>query len=316
MKTASESEGAIKMFIAGAVASGIILMGLAIFILSSRFIELQIISIFLIILGIFYKMSVVPLHSWASDTYSKVSPINAGILSGMIKSVVVVASVDILMPFFSEFEENSELFIYAFGFFAVITMTIGNFLAVFQKKISKILAYSSIAHSGYMLIPFASFESNFAFTGLVYLAIAYIFTQTALFMVLEYLKVHKIENLEDLKNLHKKDNFTALIFTLQLFSLAGIPLLAGFMSKAVAFYSGIDAGLWWLVAIALFNSAFSVAYYIWIMKNIYFESLSGSDSDEVVEKISISNQDKTAQIIFLFGTILFGIFAFPILMIF
>ena len=117
-------------------------------------------------------------------------------------------------------------------------MTLGNFMALFQKRIGKILSYSSIAHAGYMLLAFVAIKSGYASTAIFYVAIAYIFMQTALFMLLD--KVGKGSNtmtLNDIKGLATKDKTMALLFSVQLFSLAGIPLLAGFLSKAILVYA-------------------------------------------------------------------------------
>jgi NADH-quinone oxidoreductase subunit N len=186
----------------------------------------------------------------------------------------------------------------------IVTMTLGNFLALFQKRISRILAYSSIAHAGYMLLAFAAVKSGYASTGLLYMAIAYIFMQTAAFLVLDTLRRRdNIQSLDDLKGLAKENRLLSFFFTVQLFSLAGIPLLAGFLAKAVMFYAVVDAGLWYVALIALLNSALSVGYYAWIIKHLYF--------DEAEHKRNIENNrvQTISQIILLSGTIFFGIFA-------
>ncbi|MEO1923752.1 MAG: proton-conducting transporter membrane subunit, partial [Nautiliaceae bacterium] len=105
----------------------------------------------------------------------------------------------------------------------------------------------------------------------------------------------------------KKAPLHSLIFTIQLFSLAGIPLLAGFLSKTVAFYAGVDAGLWWIVLIALLNSALAVGYYVWIIKHIYFDE----PNNDVT--ISMSQGSLIGQLILLAGTIYFGIVASDVL---
>jgi len=194
--------------------------------------------------------------------------------------------------------------VYILATLSIITMTLGNFLALHQKRISSILAYSSIAHAGYMLLTFASVSSEFASNGLLYLAVAHIFMQSAVFIILNDLKrSDNIETISDLKGLSKRNPLCSLIFTLQLFSLAGIPLLAGFISKTVAFYSAVDAGLWIVVLVALLNSALSVGYYAWIIKHIYF------DENQKEEPVKVSNSANLAKVILLGGTLYFGMFA-------
>jgi len=130
--------------------------------------------------------------------------------------------------------------------------------------------------------------------------------QTSVFLILNDLRREGgIKYLDDIKGLYKKSPMHALLFTIQLFSLAGIPLLAGFLSKAVAFYAGVDAGLWPIVLVALLNSALAVAYYAWIVKHIYFdEPQEGS-----VAEIPMTTGSLIGQLILLAGTIYFGIIA-------
>jgi NADH-quinone oxidoreductase subunit N len=136
------------------------------------------------------------------------------------------------------------------------------------------------------------------------MAIAYIFMQSAVFLLLDILrKRYNIQTLEEVKGLAKQNKALAFFFTVQLFSLAGIPLLAGFMGKAVVFYAGVDAGLWPVVLIALLNSALSVGYYAWIVKHLYFDE-SQSLPENGNERLQILSQS-----ILLAGTVLFGIFA-------
>ena len=310
IKTEKQAEGAIKLFFTGATATGIILFGLALFTLSGHSIDAPLealyepfvlIALLVIFIGILYKLTIFPMHAWAADSYAQVSHTNAAILSALIKSVVAVATFHIVSPLLTQLNTPS---IYGLATLAVITMTLGNMLALYQKNIARILAYSSIAHAGYMLIPFAAIASQFAYTGIVYLAIAYSFMQTAVFLILARLhKDSNIEMLDDLKGLAQRNPLYALLLSVQLLSLAGIPLLAGFMSKAVAFYAGVDAGLWLFVLIALLNSALSVGYYAWIIKQMYFDAPTN-------EKV-IPNQLSfvLGELILLAGTVYFGIVA-------
>ena len=286
------------------------LFGLALFTLSGQSIDAPLetlyepfvlIALLVIFIGILYKLTIFPMHAWAADSYAQVSHTNAAILSALIKSVVAVATFHIVSPLLTQLNTPS---IYGLATLAVITMTLGNMLALYQKNIARILAYSSIAHAGYMLIPFAAIASQFAYTGIVYLAIAYSFMQTAVFLILARLhKDSNIEILDDLKGLAQRNPLYALLLSVQLLSLAGIPLLAGFMSKAVAFYAGVDAGLWLFVLIALLNSALSVGYYAWIIKQMYFDAPTN-------EKV-IPNQLSfvLGELILLAGTVYFGIVA-------
>ncbi|MEO1942578.1 MAG: NADH-quinone oxidoreductase subunit N [Campylobacterales bacterium] len=304
------AEGAIKAFISGAVASGVILFGLALYSFVTPSFEYSqlavngkftLIAVAIMLAGIFYKLTIVPMHGWAADAYAQVNHVAAAILSGVVKSVVLVATFNAFQLFLGAYPVMAVVI---FGFFAVMTMTLANFMALWQKRISKVLAYSSIAHSGYALIPFAAVASKFAYSGVLYYAIAYIFMQTAVFLMLNELRVRGgIKYIHQLRGLGYRNPVVALLFTIQIFSLAGIPLLAGFMSKAVAFYAGVDGGLWWLVLIALLNSALAVAYYTILIKNIYL------DEPEDKSPLEISYGALIGQLILLAGTLYFGIIA-------
>ena len=308
------AEGAIKAFIAGAVASGVILLGFALFSFTSNSFnyatmnitgKFTLIAVAIMLAGIFYKLTIVPMHAWAADAYSQVNHAAAAILSGVIKSVVLVATFKAFYKFLIAYPLATILI---FSFFAILTMTLANFMALWQKRISKILAYSSIAHSGYALIPFAAAASIYSYAGVLYYAIAYIFMQTSVFLILnDFRREAGVKYLKDIKGMGKRAPIHSLFFTIQLFSLAGIPLLAGFLAKAVAFYSGVDAGLWGVVLIAALNSALAVGYYAWIIKHLYFDEAQSN------QKIEMSAGSLIGQLILLTGTIYFGIVASGIL---
>jgi NADH-quinone oxidoreductase subunit N len=310
IKTAAQAEGAVKMFIAGAIATGILLLGTALYLIGGGKLgapialqtsSLSTAGLFVMLLGLFYKLTIVPMHGWAADTYALVRHSHAAILTGLAKTVVAVAMFRLFAPFLAE---HLAMTVPMMVILSVITMTLGNFLALFQKRIARILAYSSIAHAGYMLLAFAAVKSGYASTGLLYMAIAYIFMQSAVFLLLDTLrKRYDIQTLEEIKGLAKHNRGLAFFFTAQLFSLAGIPLLAGFMGKAIVFYAGVDAGLWPVVLIALLNSALSVGYYAWIIKHLYFDEAS------TVHETFKEKSPLVAQGILLAGTLYFGIFA-------
>jgi NADH-quinone oxidoreductase subunit N len=311
IKTAEQAEGAVKMFIAGAIATGILLLGAAFYLMGGGLLEADIVShpttfslvgVFIMLFAVFYKLTIVPMHGWAADTYALVRHSHAALLSGVAKTVVAVAAFKFFAPFLAE---ASEISVPLLVILAVVTMTLGNFMALYQQKLSRILAYSSIAQAGYILLAYAAVKSSMASTGLLYMAIAYVFMQTAVFLVLDTLrKKYGIQTLEALKGFAKGNPVLAFFFTVQLFSLAGIPLLAGFLGKAVLFYSVVDAGLWVVALIALLNSALSVGYYAWIVKHLYFDETN---------ETAVTQRNRTfsnlAQLILLGGTLYFGIFA-------
>jgi len=309
IQTKEQAEGAVKMFIAAALATGILFLGLMFYVVGGGDLLsavqskniFEVIGLSIMLAGIFYKLTIVPFHGWAADSYALVRHSHAAILTGVAKTVVALASFKIFAPFLMA---NMELSVPLLATLAIVTMTLGNFLALFQKSIAKILSYSSIAHAGYMLLAFMAVKSEYAKDGILYMSIAYIFMQSAAFLLLDIVrKNYNISTLEELKGFASQNRVVAFFFTIQLFSLAGIPLLAGFLGKAVVFYAGVDAGLWYVVLIALLNSALSVGYYAWIVKGIYFDTFS-SKKRYVEIGLPIF-----AQVILFVGTVYFGIFA-------
>lgn len=311
IKTKDQAEGAVKMFMAGALATGILFLGLSFYVMGGGILleplktdtsSFETIGVFLMFAGLFYKLTIVPFHGWAADTYAKVSHSHGAILSGVAKTVVAIASFKIFAPFLALHVELSTPSIIVL---ALITMTLGNFLALFRENIARMLSYSSIAHAGYMLLAFVAVQSEYAKDGILYMSIAYIFMQSAAFLVLDILrKSYKIRSMSELSGFSKQNPILAALFSIQLLSLAGIPLLAGFLGKAVLFYAVVDAGLWWVVLIALLNSALSVAYYAWVIKGIYFDKLESKEVCCANIQLPI-----IAQFILVAGTIYFGVFA-------
>ena len=310
IKTSAHAEGAVKMFIAGSLATGFLLLGTAFYVMGggvlleplvnngSVFTNIGIVIMFV---ALFYKLTIVPFHSWAVDTYALIRHSHAALLSGVAKTVAVIAVFKTFAPFLLL---HVDIGVPLLATLAIITMTLGNFLALFSKNIAKILSYSSIAHAGYMLLAFVAVKSSFADEGILYMSIAYIFMQSGAFLSLDIMKKnYDISTLEELQGLASQSPLVAFFFTLQLFSLAGIPLLAGFLGKAVVFYAGVDAGLWWLVLIALLNSALSVGYYAWIIKSIYF------DTGKIKKVLVEIHLPLLAQIILASGTLYFGVYA-------
>jgi len=314
IKDSTQATGALKMFIAGAVATGLIVLGVTLYSFEGHSlggaIDTQVkvfgtLGLWIVLMGLFYKLTIVPMHTWAADSYAQIKPSHAAILSGVVKSVAVIGTFKIFAPYLSA---NLSLGTPILVLLALLTMTLGNFLALFQTNIGKILSYSSIAHGGYMLLGFVAVGSSYASTGVLYGAIAYIFMQTALFLLVDRLANSSTKlTLDDLKGLATRDKLVALFLTIQLFSLAGIPLLAGFLGKAVLVYAVVDVNLTLVALITLLNSALSVAYYAWIIKHIYFDAPHTQTQITKVGRLPI-----IAQTILLFGTLYFGIFAYSV----
>lgn len=326
-KNPSSNEAALKYFLFGALSSAIIVYGISIAYgltgstnigeviqgystLDPSFLPLALLSVGLFIAGFGFKMGLVPFHQWLPDTYEGAPPPIAALLAAGTKKVGFAAAIRIIVLGMVVLNLDWTL---ALGVLAVMTMTIGNIAAIMQKNLTRMLAYSSIAHAGYILIglavaPYSSLGlqgslyhilNHAVMKGMAFIAIAGIVTTLA------------VTNLDKLQGLGRRMPITALALVISLFALAGVPPLAGFWSKLMLFGSALDAGsvVWWapwLAIAGVLNSALSLAYYAWITRKMYFE---GEREKRVKEPKSII-AIMIFSMIFLIG---FGVYPEPIM---
>lgn len=279
-------EAGIKYFFNGALAVGFMLFGISLLygitgsfdfsVLSEKLFSdpLVLLAAVFILAGFGFKITAFPFHFWGPDVYDGTCPGVAALLTGISKSAAFIALMRVVfesLPLFGEGGISSQLS-FVFALIAAITMTVGNLLALAQKRVSRILAYSSVAHAGYTLVAFAALSSTLSVTGILYHSVAYVFMKTAAFLSFAvFLFVWGARTMDDYKGLGKREPVLAALFLIFLLSLAGVPPMAGFISKVFVFTAAVNAGLTWLALLGLVNSAFSVAYYIWIAKQMYLE---------------------------------------------
>jgi NADH-quinone oxidoreductase subunit N len=168
-----------------------------------------------------------------------------------------------------------------FAILAVLTMTLGNIAALMQKSFTRLLAYSSIAHAGYIMIGLAA-PSALGLSGALYHILNQALMKTAAFIAAAAVfRALSTTSVEGYSGLGSRMPVTALTLTFSLFALAGVPPLNGFMSKLVLFTAAIDANISWLALAGVLNSAFSLGYYGWIVKRMYFdEAPTGTPAPE------------------------------------
>jgi len=326
-KNPSSNEAALKYFLFGALSSAIIVYGISIAYgltgstnigqviqgystLDPSMLPLALLSVGMFIAGFGFKMGLVPFHQWLPDTYEGAPPPIAALLAAGTKKVGFAAAIRIIVLGMVVLNLDWTL---ALGVLAVMTMTIGNIAAIMQKNLTRMLAYSSIAHAGYILIglavaPYSSLGlqgslyhilNHAVMKGMAFIAIAGIVTTLA------------VTNLDKLQGLGRRMPITALALVISLFALAGVPPLAGFWSKLMLFGSALDAGsvVWWapwLAIAGVLNSALSLAYYGWITRKMYFE---GEREKRVKEPKSIIAV-MIFSMIFLIG---FGVYPEPVI---
>jgi NADH-quinone oxidoreductase subunit N len=220
-----------------------------------------------IITGIGFKLGVVPFHLWAPDVYEGApAPVTA-----FIATVSKGAIFALLLRYF--YTAGAQYFRPIFVLFAIIaiaSMAIGNLLALLQNNVKRILAYSSIAHMGYLLVAFEA-SSTTASEAVAFYLVAYFIATVGAFGVITVLSDQErdAETLKDYKGLFWRRPMLASIFTLMLLSLAGIPVTAGFLAKFYIVTAGAAAGIWSLILILVITSVIGLFYYLRIVVTMY-----------------------------------------------
>ncbi len=254
-----------------------------------------------IMVGILFKLGLVPFHLWTSDVYDGASAPISAFISTISKGSVFAF---LFRLFFQNegFKENSVWIV--FVIIAIASMLIGNWLALKEQNVKRILAYSSIAHMGYLLVAFLTI-SRIGNQAAVFYLIAYFISMIGSFAVVAILseKDMEAEDIEDYRGLFQKKPWLATFFTGMLLSLASVPLTAGFIANFYLLKAGVSAGLWFLLIILVLSSILGLFYYLRIIIVLF------SRKDEKVifsEPISISTQ--LALIVLFIALIGFGIF--------
>lgn len=224
----------------------------------------------LMMVGIGFKLALAPFHMWTPDIYQGApAPVAAYIATVSKGSVMAV-----LIRFFYNMQgfENHYLFI-VISVIAILSMFIGNLLAIRQQNIKRLLAYSSIANMGYLIIILLTGSYSGIRASIFYL-FSYIITTIGAFGVISLLSTreHDIEMIEDFKGLFWKRPWVAIVFTISFLSLAGIPLTAGFIAKFYVIFEGFKTGLHLLIFSMIINSVIGLYYYLRVITTLFSQS--------------------------------------------
>jgi len=270
-----------------------------------------VVAVMAMIAGFGFKVAVVPFHAWAPDVYEGApTPITTFLATGSKKmGFVVFFKVFLLLFVYAQAFGSIHELQWVFAIIAAITMTLGNIVAISQTNIKRMLAYSSIAQAGYIMIVLAV-ASDYALVGGLFHMITHVFMKGGAFVIVGALCIRGLsENISDYKGLAKRAPLVAFAMMLFLFSLAGIPPLAGFTSKFVLFSSAVTpAGTWiWLVAVAVINSAISLFYYARVVKAMYI------DKGTTTERIAIPKIYMAVMMICVVFVIVLGVFPGPVI---
>ncbi|MGD9210406.1 MAG: NADH-quinone oxidoreductase subunit N [Desulfobacteraceae bacterium] len=270
----------LRYFLIGATASAIMLFGMALLysvagtaylIQLVKFIPKIInqpmvgIGLLLCLTGFFFKLAVFPFHFWAPEVYQSA----ANQLAAYIATASKVAAIAILMRIIALCNGQSHFLVEILIALAVLSMTVGNLSALAQKDLKRLLAYSSIAHAGYMLIGVLSMNSQ-GYVGVIFYSVALLLMKFACFMVIILVADDgRNLNIDHLAGLHRRAPLLALTLMLALFGLAGIPPTIGFTGKLLIFSAAIKNGYLPLVLIAMLNVVISLYYYLMVLKAAY-----------------------------------------------
>ena len=233
------------------------------------------VGIALFIVSIGFKLALAPFHMWAADVYQgSPAPVTA-----FLASIAKAGAMVFLLRFFMYSLLNLNPAIYLLlGILAALSMFVGNLLALNQPNVKRMLAFSSIAHMGYLLIVVVSGSESSINTAIFYLA-SYFITTIAVFSVIAVISdKEEIEKTEQFKGLYYRNPFLAIVFAAGILSLAGMPLTAGFISKILVAFTGAGTGNWWLVWLLVINSAIGLYYYIKVVTVLFKKEESTEQS--------------------------------------
>ncbi len=316
-RSTRSSEAGIKYLVLGGFASAILLYGIALIYGASGTIFLDEIAkrfdinnplylagTALILVGFIFKIGAFPLHQWVPDIYEGAPMAVTGFMSVSVKAAAFAILLRVLFEGFSQLETSWTQVLWIVS---VFTMTIGNLAALTQISIKRMLAYSSIAHAGYILVGVVAAygEKKLGLSSVLYYLFSYTFMNLGAFGVLTYLsmKGRECETLDDISGLWVKKPLTAVALGIFMLSLAGVPPTIGFFAKYRVFLSGVRAEFYWLVVIGILNSVLSAYYYLRVLVYAYMR-------EEKVEFPSFKPISAVALTILTIGTIILGIFPF------
>jgi len=314
------SEAGMKYFLFGAFTSTILLYGLSLIYgftgqtefsavfnalgaLGPSGVAPTIVALLMVLVGFGFKVAAVPFHMWTPDVYEGApTPITAFVsVASKAAGFAVLVRVFLLM-----FAPVQDQWIGVIAGISVLTMTLGNLLAIPQRNIKRMLAYSSIAQAGYVLIGVAAVGQLGMAAVLFYLA-AYLLTNIAAFVVVEVVtNTLGTENLYEMAGLSRRAFGLSIGMMLAMLSLAGVPPLAGFFAKFYVFQAAVSAGLVWLAVIGVLNAIVGLYYYLIVIRVIFVDPSQGDDAPA-----SVPGTLRLGLLISTVGILFLGIFATP-----
>jgi len=289
------AEAALKYVFFSALASGLLLYGLSLVygLTGSMNIQqcasrltpgpLTTLALALCFAGVGFKMSAAPFHLWTPDTYEGAPIPVTAFISVASKAAGFVLFYQLIIGVFGADPRLLETLV---ATLAALTMTIGNLVALFQTNLKRFLAYSSIAQAGYLMIGLVNPEL-LGVTSVAFYLLVYVVSNIAAFTVVNLIaRETGREEMQDYVGLSQTNPFLAAVMMLAMFSLAGIPPLAGFLGKFYLFAAAAEKGLYWLVLVGAINATISLFYYLLVIKWMYI--VKPATPESLIDKVPLS----------------------------
>ncbi len=314
-KDLNSNEAALKYFLMGCFATGVLLFGIALVYGGTGTFDIEKIGqelrlsngvisplfymgVLLILMGLLFKISAAPFHFWAPDVYDGSPSLITSFMASVVKTAGIAA---FLRLFFISFSSISGFLTPTLWTVIVLSLLVGNVIAVYQSNLKRMLAYSSISHAGYMLFAILAMSEDSARAVFMY-ALAYSFATIVAFTIFIKVKENKGSDQIDIFNgLGKRNPFLAFAMTVAMCSFAGIPLTAGFFAKFYMFTIALAQQYTWLVVIGILSAIIGIYYYFKVIIAMYMKE------SETEEKVSL---DLNTRIVLILGTaalLVFGI---------
>lgn len=313
-------EAGIKYLALASVSSSFLLFGLALLFAATGSMEISIVSariteslsplavsgLALVLAGFAFKLALAPFHMWAPDVYEG-SPAPA---TAFIATISKGAVIGVLFRVFSGYNLQDQVPV--FGFFtvlSVLSMFVGNLLALYQDNVKRLLAGSSIAHMGYILVAFLA-AGAMRFQAVAFYLVIYFVMTLGCFGVIAVLtgsSLREPDSLEDFRGLFQRQRGLAVLFTLMVLSLAGMPVTAGFFAKFYLVAAGVGSSLWLLIIMLILNSGIGLFYYLRLIIAIF------SGAPEIIPAAAPKYEGRIVLGILLILLIWWGLYPAPLL---
>jgi len=279
------SEAAMKYFVLGSMASGMLLYGMSMIYGATGTLDLQqiaetaqragsdntllIFGLVFLVVGLAFKLGVVPFHMWIPDVYEGAPVATTLFISSVPKMAAFAMAIRLLQTGLGSLQDDWSQML---AILALLSIVLGNLAAIAQTNIKRMLAYSTISHMGFVLLGLLPGTAEGFGAGMFYVIVYSLMSAAAFGMVIALsARGVEAEKLDDFKGLNRRNSWYAAIMAMVMFSMAGVPVFVGFFAKWLVIKAALDAGLVWLAILAVVFSVVGAFYYIRVVKLMYFD---------------------------------------------